>query len=118
MTTTANVTITLSAVGDVNLSPTVLPVAANLASPAQTDRYSLTSANSTVSIPTGATMLSIFPDPGSTGSVLVKQQTTDSGLSLHPTNSSSFSLLGPANGQDAVVLAASTGTVTGRLYWT
>ncbi len=108
-------TTTITFTGDVN--NTITEVANNSNSPGATDLITLASGSNTVAVPTGGsapTACTIVMPVGNVVPVLLKKVAGDTGILLHPTNSTSIALDPTVT---SFVLSAGNTLVGLRLVW-
>lgn len=91
-----------------------LTALSNTSSPAEVQPVALVSGANTITVPAGATGVSVLKPAGNSTTMTFKGVTGDTGVALHLTDPDSFSL---ASSVTSFVLTAG-GNVTVRLFWT
>lgn len=113
MSVTSNRQIVGTFDGDV-VTTFALHAAENTAGPGSESQVTLSSGNNTVSVPTGATAVTVVKSPTNTVAMTLKGVAGDTGVALHLTDPDSISL---GSAVTSFVLNAAS-TVAVRLIWT
>jgi hypothetical protein len=112
MSVASNVAVKINMTGDIEFGDE-FNAAQNSSAPGVVGMQDLASGANTITVPTGATGVTIIPPAGNTETITAKGVTGDTGISLHRTNPSYIGLYSVST----FVLTAS-GTVTAlRLIW-
>ncbi len=114
MSVTSNRVIGIEFTGDVNAPNMAYSAAENASSPGQVIPQLLSTGANTISVPTGATAVTIIPPAGNVITMILKGTSLDIGVSLHLTDPTSLGI--NRTGSSSFVLTVS-GAVTVRMIW-
>lgn len=89
--------------------------ASNSTSPAQQTYTNLSSGNNSVTVPTGATSVTIVPPAGNTTSITLKGVNGDTGFRIHNTDPTSLALHSTTT---TFVISAGSSITGVKLIWT
>lgn len=101
--------------GDVNAPNLAYSAAPNAASPGMVQNIALTTGANTITVPSGATAVTIVPPTANTVTMQLKGVTGDTGIRLHLTDPSSISLTIASTASFCITVS---GALTLRFIWT